>query len=172
MRKVEIRVNENVEIISVDEFTTFSVKYYDQYSSRNTVLESEETIVDWATTGIWLMNDNKLLIKENGSWTDVSGRISTFLDWQNPDDIEFPISLKMLFNAVVDSLKGNGRHSIKHSIRISEIYKHYSENAVQEEQESMQEELDKVIFEKLKEKFLDYYKKKKQIPNNKSDEVK
>ena len=174
MREFEIKINKNVEFVSVDDFFEFSVKYYDLYSSTNTVLESKEFIVDWYTSGIWLINDNKLLIKKDGNWIDISERISTFLDWQNPDAIEFPISLKMLFNATVDSLKGNGHdgpHVINQSIRISEIAKLYSEKAVQEEQKFIQDKLDEVIFENLKEKFFDYYKKKKQIPNNKSNEV-
>ena len=100
MREVEIIVNEDVEIISVNDFFTFSVKYHNLSSTADTIPESEKLIVRWSTTGIWLIGDNELLIGEDGNWRDISKELSFFLEWQNPDSIHSPISLKMLFYAI------------------------------------------------------------------------
>ena len=102
----------------------------------------------------WLIGDDELLIEEDGNWRDVSKELSFFLEWQNPDSIHSPISLKMLFYAIVDSLKHDSWKTFgsyqEHSIKISEIAQHYSEKAIQKEQDSIQKQLNKVIFEDLK----------------------
>lgn len=165
MREVEIIVNEDVEIIFVNDFFTFSVKYHNLSSTADTIPESEKLIVRWSTTGIWLIGDNELLIGEDGNWRDISKELSFFLEWQNPDSIHSPISLKMLFYAIVDSLKYDywktplGTYQ-EHSIRISEIAQHYSKRAIREEQKSIQKELDRVILEDLKRDFINRAKKK------------
>lgn len=173
MREVEIIVNEDAEIVSVNDFFTFSVKYHNLSSTANTIPESERVIVGWSTTGIWLIDDNELLIEENGNWRDVSEELSFFLRWQNPDSI--PISLKMLFYAILDSLKHDywktpfGAYQ-DHSIRISEISQHYSRKAIREEQNSIQKELDRVILGDLKKDFINHVKNrprptsKKEVP--------
>lgn len=77
----------------------------------------------------------------------------------------------MLFNAIIDSLKHDywktplGAYQ-EYSIGISEIAQHYSEKAIQEEQDSIKKQLNEVIFEELKRDFTDYIKKlksKKQV---------
>lgn len=157
MREVKIIVNEDAELISVNEFFTFSVKYHNLSSTADTIHESEKLIVSWSTTGIWLIDDDELLIEEDGNWKDVSKELSFFLEWQNPDSIHSPISLKMLFYAIVDSLKNDSGKTFgsyqEHSIRISKIAQHYSEKAIQKE-------LNKVIFEDLKRDFINHVKKK------------
>lgn len=164
MREVEIIVNENAEIVSVNDFFTFSVKYHNLSSTVNTIPESERVIVGWATTGIWLIDDNELLIEEDGNWRDVSEELLFFLEWQNPDSIHSPISLKMLFYAIIDSLKHDywktplGGYQ-EHSIRISEIAQHYSRKAIRKKQKSIQEGQDGVIFEDLNKNFISHFKK-------------
>ena len=164
MREVEIIVNEDAEIVSVNDFFTFSVKYHNLSSTADTIPESEKLIVRWSTTGIWLIGDDELLIEEDGNWRDVSKELSFFLEWQNPDSIHSPISLKMLFYAIVDSLKHDRWKTFgsfqEHYIRISEITQYYSEKSIQEEQDSIQKELDKVILENLKIDFINRAKKK------------
>ena len=159
MREVEIIVNEDAEIVSVNDFFTFSVKYHNLSSTADTSTESEWLIVNWSTTGIWLIDDNELYIKGERDWRDTSKELSFFLEWQNPDSIHYPISLKMLFYAIVDSLKHDRWKSFGtyqgHSIRISEIAQHYSKKAIQEEQESIKEKLNEMILEDLKKDFLD-----------------
>lgn len=173
MREVKIIVNEDAETVSVNDFFTFSVKYHNLSSTANTIPESERVIVRWSTTGIWLIDDNEFLIEEDGNWKDVSEELSFFLRWQNPDSI--PISLKMLFYAIADSLKHDywktalGGYQ-EHSIRISEIAQHYSEKAIQKEQDLIQKQLNEVIFDDLKRDFIDYIKKKLKS-NNKPDET-
>lgn len=163
MREVEIIVNEDAEIVSVNDFFTFSVKYHNLSSTADTIPESERVVVRWSTTGIWLIDDDELLIKEDGSWRNISEELSFFLEWQNPDSIHSPISLKMLFYAIVDSLKYDSWKTFgsyqEHSIRISEIAQHYSEKAIQKEQDSIQKQLDEVIFEDLKRDFINHVKK-------------
>lgn len=164
MKEVEIIVNEDAEIVSVNDFFTFSVKYHKLSSTADTIPESEKLIVRWSTTGIWLIGDDELLIEEDGNWRDVSKELSFFLEWQNPDSIHSPISLKMLFYAIVDSLKHDSWKTFgsyqEHSIKISEIAQHYSEKAIQKEQDSIQKQLNKVIFEDLKRDFINHVKKK------------
>lgn len=163
MREVKIIVNEDAEIVSVNDFFTFSVKYHNLSSTADTIPESEKLIVRWSTTGIWLIGDDELLIEEDGNWRDVSKELSFFLEWQNPDSIHSPISLKMLFYAIVDSLKHDSWKTFgsyqEHSIRISEIAQHYSEKVIQKEQDSIQKQLNKVIFEDLKRDFINHVKK-------------
>ena len=69
----------------------------------------------------------------------------------------------MLFYAIVDSLKYDSWKTFgsyqEHSIRISEIAQHYSEKAIQKEQDSIQKQLDEVIFEDLKRDFINHVKK-------------
>lgn len=162
MREFEIIVNEDAEIVSVDDFFTFSVRYHNLSSAANTIPESDRVIIGWSTTGIWLIDDDELLIEENGDWRDVSTNLSSFLKWQNPDSIHSPISLKMLFNAIVDSLKHDywktplGGYQ-EHSIRISEIAQHYSEKAIKE----YHKQLEEVMLEHLKREFIDYIKEKR-----------
>ena len=176
MRKIEIIVNEDAEIVSVNDFFTFSVKYHNLSSSANTIHESEKLIVSWSTTGIWLIDDNELYIKESNSWRDVTKDLSFFLDWQNPDSVHFPISLKMLFDAIVDSLKHDywktpfGEYQ-EHSIRISEIVQHYSEQALKEEQDSIQKELTDIILDDLIKRNFDLIKKKYKSKKKESDET-
>lgn len=165
MREVEIIVNENVEIVSVNDFFTFSIKYHNLSSAADTILERERVIVHWATTGIWLIDDNELLVEEDGSWMDISKELSFFLEWQNPDSIHSPISLKMLFYAIVDSLKHDYwktplRTYQEHSIRITEIVQHYGKKAKEEEQKSIQEGLNEVIFGNIKKDLFNHVKKK------------
>lgn len=173
MREIKIIVNEDAEIVSANDFFTFSIKYHNLSSTASTIHESERVIVGWSTTGIWLIDDNEFLIEEDGNWRDVSEELSFFLRWQNPDSI--PISLKMLFYAIVDSLKHDywktpfGAYK-EHSIRISEISQHYSRKAIREEQNSIQKELDRVIFDDLKRDFTDYIKKNFKS-TNKPDET-
>ena len=57
MREVKIIVNEDAEIVSVNDFFTFSVKYHNLSSTADTIPESEKLIVRWSTTGIWLIGD-------------------------------------------------------------------------------------------------------------------
>ena len=165
MREVKIIVNGNSEIVSADDFFTFSVRYYNLSSTTDTIPERERVIVHWSTTGIWLIDDNELLIEEDGSWRDVSKELSFFLEWQNPDSTHSPISLRMLFYAIVDSLKHDywktpfGAYQ-EHSIRISEIAQHYSRKAIREEQKSIQKELDRVILKDLKNDLISQIKKK------------
>lgn len=155
MREIEIIVNEDAEIVSVDDFFTFSVRYHNLSSTADTMPERERVIIHWSTTGIWLIDDNKLLIEEDGSWRDVSKELSLFLEWQNPDSIHSPISLRMLFYAIVDSFKHDywktplGAYQ-EHSIRISEIAQHYSRKIIKEGQKSIQDEHNGVIPKKLK----------------------
>ena len=174
MREVKIIVNGNSEIVSADDFFTFSVRYYNLSSTTDTIPERERVIVHWSTTGIWLIDDNELLIEEDGSWRDVSKELSFFLEWQNPDSIHSPISLKMLFYAIVDSLKHDSWKTFgsfqEHYIRISEITQYYSEKSIQEEQDSIQKQLNEVIFEDLKKDFIDYIKKNLKS-NNKPNET-
>ena len=174
MRKIEIIVNEDAEIVSVNDFFTFSVKYHNLSSSANTIHESEKLIVSWSTTGIWLIDDNELYIKESNSWRDVTKDLSFFLDWQNPDSTHSPISLKMLFDAIVDSLKHDYWKDFgscnEHSIRITEIAQHYGEQALKEEQDSIQEELTDIILDDLVKRNFDLIKKKYKS-NKKSDET-
>ena len=156
MKEFEIVVNEETEIISVNDFFTFSIKYHNLSSISDTITESEKIIVRWSTTGIWLIDDDELLIKEDGDWKDVSEEFSFFLDWHNPDSAHCSISLRMLFNAVVDGLKYNKWKTFgsfhEHSIRIIEIAQHYREKIIQEEQENIQEKLKEIL---LKESFRD-----------------
>lgn len=156
MKEFEIVVNEETEIISVNDFFTFSIKYHNLSSISDTITESEKIIVRWSTTGIWLIDDDELLIKEDGDWKDVSEEFSFFLDWYNPDSAHCSISLRMLFNAVVDGLKYNKWKTFgsfhEHSIRIIEIAQHYREKIIQEEQENIQEKLKEIL---LKESFRD-----------------
>ena len=163
MREVKIIVNEDAEIVAVNDFFTFSVKYHNLSSTADTIHESEKLIVSWSTTGIWLIDDDEFLIEEDGNWRDVSKELSFFLEWQNPDSIHSPISLKMLFYAIVDSLKHDSWKTFgsfqEHYIRISEITQYYSEKSIQEEQDSIQKQLNEVIFEDLKKDFIDYIKK-------------
>lgn len=165
MREIEIIVNEEyVETVSVDDFFIFSVKYHNLSSTADTIHESERVIIHQSTTGIWLIGDNELLIGEDGNLRDISKELSFFLEWQNPDSIHSPISLKMLFYAIVDSLKHDSWKSFDsyqgHSIRISEIAQHYSKRAIREEQKSIQKELNRVILEDLKRDFINRAKKK------------
>ena len=175
MREIKIIVNEDVEIVSVNDFFTFSIRYHNLSSAANTIPESAKTIVRWSTTGIWLIGDDELFIEEADNWVDVSEELSFFLEWQNPDSRHSPISLKMLFNAIVDSLKHDywktplGAYQ-EYSIGISEIAQHYSEKAIQEEQDSIKKQLNEVIFEELKRDFTDYIKKNFKS-KNKSDET-
>lgn len=154
MREVEIIVNEDSETVSVDDFFTFSIRYHNLSSTADTIPERERVIVHWSTTGIWLIDDNELLIEEDGSWRDVSKELSFFLDWQNPDSTLSPISLRMLFYAIVDSLKHDywktpfGAYQ-EHSIRISEISQHYSRKVIKEGQ-NIKDEHNVVIPKKLK----------------------
>lgn len=163
MREFEIIIDEEDKIISVHDFFTFSVKYHNLSSTTDTIPESEKVVVGWSTTGIWLIDDNELLIEEDGNWRDVSEELSFFLEWQNPDSIHSPISLRMLFYAIVDSLKydywKNFGSYQEHSIRISEISQHYSRKAIRDEQKSIQKQLNKVIFEDLKRDFINHVKK-------------
>lgn len=165
MREVEIIVNEDSEIVSVNDFFTFSVKYHNLSSTADTVTESEKIIVRWSTTGIWLIGDDLLIGEGDGNWRDASDELSFFLKWQTPDSIHSPISLKMLFYAIVDSLKHDywktpcGTYQ-EHSIKISEIAQHYNRKAIIEEQKYIQEELNKVILEDLKKDFINRTKKK------------
>lgn len=174
MREVKIIVNEDAEIVAVNDFFTFSVKYHNLSSTADTIHESEKLIVSWSTTGIWLIDDDEFLIEENGNWRDVSKELSFFLEWQNPDSIHSPISLKMLFYAIVDSLKHDSWKTFgsfqEHYIRISEITQYYSEKSIQEEQDSIQKQLNEVIFEDLKKDFIDYIKKNLKS-NNKPNET-
>lgn len=163
MREVKIIVNEDVEIVSVNDFFTFSVKYHNLSSTADTIPEKERVIVHWATTGIWLIDDNELLVEEDGSWGDISKELSFFLEWQNPDSIHSPISLRMLFYAIVDSLKHDSWKSFDsyqgHSIKIPEIAQHYSKKAKEEEQKSIQEGLNEVILGNLKKDLFNHVKK-------------
>lgn len=164
MREVEIIVNEEyVETVSVDDFFTFSVKYHNLSSTADTIHESERVIIHQSTTGIWLIGDNELLIGEDGNLRDISKELSFFLEWQNPDSIHSPISLKMLFYAIVDSLKHDSWKSFDsyqgHSIRISEIAQHYSKKAKEEEQKSIQKGLNEVILGNLKKDLFNHVKK-------------
>ena len=173
MREVKIVVNEDAEIVSVNESFTFSVKYHNLSSTSDTIPERERVIIHWSTTGIWLIDDNELLIEEDSSWRDVSKELSFFLEWQNPDSTHSPISLRMLFYAIVDSLKHDywktpfGAHQ-EHSIRISEIAQHYSRKAIREEQKSIQKELDRAILKDLKNDLISRIKKKS-TPNVHND---
>ena len=164
MREVKIIVNEDAEIVAVNDFFTFSVKYHNLSSTADTIHESEELIVSWSTTGIWLIDDDEFLIEEDGNWRDVSKELSFFLEWQNPDSIHSPISLKMLFYAIVDSLKHDSWKTFgsfqEHHIRISEIAQYYSEKSIQEEQDTIQKQLNEVIFEDLKKDFINHAKNK------------
>lgn len=164
MREIEIIVNEFTEIVSVDYFFSFSIKYHNLSSTADTISERERLIVNWSTTGVWLKGENELLIKGERSWRDVSKDLLFFLDWQNPDSTHSPISLKMLFYAIIDSLKHDRWKSFDtyqgHSIRISEIAQHYSEKALQEEKSYIQNELTKVIHENLKKDGINLIKKK------------
>ena len=45
MREVKIIVNEDAEIVSVNDFFTFSVKYHNLSSTADTIPESEKLIV-------------------------------------------------------------------------------------------------------------------------------
>ena len=165
MREVKIIVNEDAEIVAVNDFFTFSVKYHNLSSTAFIIPESEKLIVRWSTTGIWLIGDNELLIEEDGNWRDVSKELSFFLEWQNPDTTHSSISLRMLFYAIVDSLKHDywktpfGTYQ-GHSIRISEIAQHYSRKAIREEQKSIQDEQNGVISKKLKKDFINHAKNK------------
>ena len=80
----------------------------------------------------------------------------------------------MLFYAIVDSLKHDSRKTFgsfqEHYIRISEITQYYSEKSIQEEQDSIQKQLNEVIFEDLKKDFIDYIKKNLKS-NNKPNET-
>lgn len=165
MREVEIIVNEDTEIVSVNDFFTFSVKYHNLSSTADTIPERERVIIHWSTTGIWLIDDNELLIEEDGSWRNVSKELSFFLEWQNPDSTHSPISLRMLFYAIVDSLKHDywktpfGAYQ-EHSIRISEIAQHYSRKAIRKEPKTIQDEQNGVISKKLKKDFINHAKNK------------
>lgn len=81
----------------------------------------------------------------------------------------------MLFYAIIDSLKHDywktplGGYQ-EHSIRIFEIAQHYSEKAIQKEQDLIQKQLNEVIFDDLKRDFIDYIKKNLKS-NNKPDET-
>ena len=162
MREVKIIVNEDAEIVAVNDFFTFSVKYHNLSSTADTIHESEKLIVSWSTTGIWLIDDDEFLIEVDGNWRDVSKELSFFLEWQNPDSIHSPISLKMLFYAIVDSLKHDSWKTFgsfqEHHIRISEITQYYSEKSIQEEQDTIQKQLNEVIFEDLKKDFINHAK--------------
>ena len=79
MREVKIIVNEDAEIVSVNDFFTFSVKYHNLSSTADTIPESERVVVGWSTTGIWLIDDDEFLIKEDGSWRNISKELSFFL---------------------------------------------------------------------------------------------
>lgn len=159
MREIAIIDNEDAEMVSVNDFFTFSVKYHNLSSTANTIPESERVVVRWITTGIWLIGDDELLVEEDGNWRDVSKELSFFLELHNPDSIHSSISLKMLFNAIVDSIKHDywktpfGENQ-EYSIRISEIAQHYSRKTIIEEQKYIQGELDKVILEDLKRDFI------------------
>ena len=163
MREVEIIVDEDSEIVSVDDFFTFSVRYHNLSSTADTIPERERVIVHWSTTGIWLIDENELLIEEDGNWRNVSKELSFFLEWQNPDSTHFPISLRMLFYAIVDSLKHDswktplGAYQ-EHSIRISEIAQHYSRKNIRKEQKSIQDGQNGVISKKLKKDFINHAK--------------
>lgn len=130
MRNIEIIVDEDSEIVSVNDFFTFSVKYHNLSSRANVIPESDKVIVGLSTTGIWILDDNKLLIEESSNWRDVSENLSFFLEWQNEDSIHSPISLRMLFDAIVDSLKHDSWKTFgtyqDHSIRIFELCYHYN----------------------------------------------
>ena len=47
MKEFEIVVNEETEIISVNDFFTFSIKYHNLSSISDTITESEKIIVRW-----------------------------------------------------------------------------------------------------------------------------
>lgn len=165
MREIKIITNEDIESVSVNDFFSFSVKYYNLSNTADTTKESDRIIVRWPTTGIWLIDNNKFFIEEDNKWKDMSEELSFFLEWQNPDSTHSPISLKMLFYAIVDSLKHDywktplGEYQ-EHSIRISELTQHYSEKAIQKTQDLIQKQLNEIIFEDLKRNFTNHVKKK------------
>lgn len=45
MREIEIIVNEDAEIVSVDDFFTFSVRYHNLSSTADTMPERERVII-------------------------------------------------------------------------------------------------------------------------------
>ncbi len=131
MKKFEIRVNGDVEHVSVNDFFSFSVKYHDVLRSDEVLQDGEKTIIRRSAFGIWLIGDNEFFIGENDRWRNMTDELSFFLDRTNPDSMLAPISLKMLFVAIADSVR-NGRWkassgaSHEHSIRIDEIARRYT----------------------------------------------
>ena len=72
MKKVLIMSDGNVDVVMVDDHFTFSIKYHNQ-SCRDWVIPmSEEIIVGWGFSGIWLVDEDTLLIKNDNKWMDIS----------------------------------------------------------------------------------------------------
>ena len=152
MREIAIIINEDEEKkVFVHDLFSFSIKYHNQSSRRNTIPESEKIIITLSTTGIWLIDEDELLIEEDGEWWDKSDELSFFLRWQNPDSINSPLTLKMLFYSIVESIIQDRHRSCGygHSIRIEDIGRSYSENAIREKRK----EIEKVILEVLTDEF-------------------
>lgn len=109
----------NVDVVMVDDHFTFSIKYHNQ-SCRDWVIPmSEEIIVGWGFSGIWLVDEDTLLIKNDNKWMDISIQMSSFLLWQGHSRI----SLRMLFAAISDGLR-SGCFSC--SIEINDIFNTYN----------------------------------------------
>ena len=119
MKKVLIMSDGNVDVVMVDDHFTFSIKYHNQ-SCRDWVIPmSEEIIVGWGFSGIWLVDEDTLLIKNDNKWMDISIQMSSFLLWQGHSRI----SLRMLFAAIYGGLRSG---CFSYSIMIDEIFNSYN----------------------------------------------
>lgn len=94
----------HIEEKEVDNFFTFSVRYYNKNSNRNLVKESDRVIVPLGVSEIHLTCDNgvdRIIYKWNGKLIDLTSEISTILSLQNKG-----VTLKMLFHAIKDNCDG------------------------------------------------------------------
>lgn len=119
MKKVLIMSDGNVDVVMVDDHFTFSIKYHNQ-SCRDWVIPmSEKIIIGRYFSGIWLVDEDTLLIKDNNIWRDISNHISSYLLWQGHSRT----SLRMFFAAISDGLR-SGCFSC--SIEINDIFNTYN----------------------------------------------
>lgn len=110
----------HTEEVIVDDFFVFGVKYFNKYSSRNLVKQSEKMIVPLGVTEIHLYNRNGrdcLVYKWNGKFIDMTDDIGLFLKIQYSS-----VSLKMLFYAIKENC--DGMTTSMRLIDIAENYEH------------------------------------------------
>lgn len=136
----ECRFNDQVKTIKISFDYMFAILYNDRWSSNFFVGQSAHIIIAGSCNGIWYREENgkqQLLFRYgerdkdvlDGKWLDQSEDILYFINSQNVDQELEPISLKMLYVAIIDNVNNKFRTTIGSfigvGIRIDDLYYNY-----------------------------------------------